>query len=87
MQKEFNWEFNALQSPAAVHFCVTERTAGCEQKFIQDFKKAVEMVKNDPENPKYNSTAPIYGMTTSIQENELLEEVVNQYIANYCDVI
>ena len=87
MHKEFGWEFNALQFPDAVHFCVTERTAGCEKKFIEDFKKAYEMIQKDPENPKYNSTAPMYGVTASLPDGGELEEVIQQYVANTCDVI
>ena len=87
MHKEFNWEFNAVQFPSAVHFCVTERTAGCEEKFIEDFKKAHEMVKNDPGNKKYNTWAPVYGATAIIPTKATLDDMVGQVIAGYCDVI
>ena len=87
MNKEFGYEMNTLQFPAAVHFCITERTAGCEERFIESLKKAIDIVKKDPNNPKYNTWAPIYGMTSSVPDNALLEDMVGDVISLYCDVI
>lgn len=87
MNKEFKWEFNALQSPAAVHFCVTEKTIGCEKQFMEDLNKAMEIIRKDPNNPKYNVWAPVYGMTSSLPDINTLEDMVAQVIAEYCDVI
>lgn len=87
MHKDFGWEFNSLQFPSAVHFCVTERTAGCEEKFLEDIVKAIDAVKKDPNNKKYNSWAPVYGVTSLLPDKETLDDMVGQVIANYCDVI
>ncbi|BFU19011.1 sphingosine-1-phosphate lyase, putative [Entamoeba histolytica HM-1:IMSS-B] len=87
MNKEFQWEFNTLQFPAAVHFCVTEKTIGCEKQFMEDLNKALDIIRKDPKNPKYNVWAPVYGMTSSLPDIDTLEDMVSQVIAQYCDVI
>jgi len=87
MNKEFGYELNAVQFPSAVHFCITEKTAGCENDFLNALKKSIEIVKKDPNNPKYNVWAPIYGMTANVPDDDLLEDMVANVIALYCDVI
>ncbi|ELP88323.1 sphingosine-1-phosphate lyase, putative [Entamoeba invadens IP1] len=87
MNKEFNWELNTLQFPSAVHLCLTENTIGCEEEFLKDLKKAMDIIEKDPSNKKYNVWAPVYGMTSSIPDNDTLEDMVGQVIAQYCDVI
>ncbi|KAL7714101.1 sphinganine-1-phosphate aldolase [Entamoeba marina] len=87
MSKEFHWEFNSLQKPDAVHFCLTERTAGCEEKFMTDLLKSIDIIRKDPKSKKYNVWAPVYGMTSSIPDNAILDDMVGQVCALYCDYI
>lgn len=62
---KIGWSLNALQHPASVHLCVTVRHIGKADKFLNDLKAAVEIVKQDP-NGALEGGSAIYGMASSM---------------------
>jgi sphinganine-1-phosphate aldolase len=67
------WRLNALQLPAALHFCVTRpNTApGVADAFIDDLREAVEYAKH-PARAEPKSGA-LYGLGGTPEGNEILE--------------
>jgi len=67
------WRLNALQLPAALHFCVTRpNTApGVADAFVGDLREAVEYAKH-PSRPSPRSGA-LYGLGGSPAGNEILD--------------
>jgi sphinganine-1-phosphate aldolase len=66
------WRLNALQMPAALHFCVTRpNTApGVADAFVADLRAAVEYAKH-PARPEPKSGA-LYGLGGTPEGNEIL---------------
>ena len=66
------WRLNALQLPAALHFCVTRpNTApGIAEAFISDLRDAVEYAKH-PARVEPKSGA-LYGLGGTLEGNEIL---------------
>jgi len=69
---EKGWRLNALQLPAALHFCVTRpNTApGVADAFVADLRAAVEYAKH-PARPEPKSGA-LYGLGGTPEGNEIL---------------
>jgi len=70
---EKGWRLNALQLPAALHFCVTRpNTApGVAEAFLDDLRDAVEYAKH-PARAQPKSGA-LYGLGGTPEGNEVLE--------------
>jgi glutamate/tyrosine decarboxylase-like PLP-dependent enzyme len=70
---EKGWRLNALQLPAALHFCVTRpNTApGVAEAFLDDLRDAVEYAKH-PARAEPKSGA-LYGLGGTPEGNEVLE--------------
>jgi sphinganine-1-phosphate aldolase len=78
-----HWSLNGLQSPAAVHLCVTLRhtTPGVADKFIADLNASVDYVRAHPETRGEMGT--VYGMTASVP----LRGIVGDFLKRYIDLL
>jgi glutamate/tyrosine decarboxylase-like PLP-dependent enzyme len=74
------WALNALQNPASVHFCVTLRSVGRVQDFLNDLKASVQDARNQPASDSHGS-APIYGAVGSLPAGP-----VKDVLCRYLDV-
>ena len=72
------WSLNGLQSPAAVHICVTLRhtAAGVAQRFVDDLRDAVEQARAEPGG---SLMAPVYGMASSVDTQGAVHEILRTY--------
>ena len=61
------WSLNSLQAPASVHLCVTVRTVGHEQRFLDDLQECFASVKAATvAGAKDDGSAAMYGMASSM---------------------
>lgn len=74
------WSLNGLQSPPAVHLCVTLRHAqpGVVQKFQDDLAASVKAVREFP--PSKDGMAPVYGLASSLPFKGLVGDLLCSYI-------
>jgi glutamate/tyrosine decarboxylase-like PLP-dependent enzyme len=74
------WSLNGLHKPSCVHFCISMRQAqkGFASKFISDLKKALEYVKQHPDEK--GSMAPIYGLAATFPDRELVADLLDVYM-------
>jgi sphinganine-1-phosphate aldolase len=74
------WSLNGLHHPACVHLCVTLRhtQAGVAERFIDDLKAAVKMVRNHPDAS--SGMAPIYGMAANLPVRSVVGNLLERYI-------
>ncbi|KAL7630932.1 UNVERIFIED_CONTAM: hypothetical protein RMT77_018782 [Armadillidium vulgare] len=78
------WHLQALQNPPGMHIYLTSlhtTNEGFAQEFIEDLRKAVEMVKQSPD-PNSGWTK-IYGLAKSVPDKRLVEELVKVYLDTY----
>ena len=73
------WSLNALHRPNSVHLCVTKKTVGKEQKFIDDLKECIDEVKNNMDLAK-EGNAPMYGMASSFPDRSAVKDIVYNYL-------
>jgi glutamate/tyrosine decarboxylase-like PLP-dependent enzyme len=78
-----HWSLNGLQSPPAVHLCVTLRHTqpGVADRFVQDLKAAVECVRARPD--ARGEMSAVYGMTESVP----LRGIVDDFLKGYIDLL
>lgn len=78
-----HWSLNGLQSPAAVHLCVTLRHTqpGLAEKFVADLNTAVEFVRAHPDT--HGEMGTVYGMTASVP----LRGIVSDFLKRYIDLL
>ncbi len=78
-----HWSLNGLQSPPAVHLCLTLRHAqpGIAEKFIADLNASVEYVRAHPQ--ERGDMSAVYGMTASVP----LRGVVSDFLKRYIDLL
>lgn len=74
------WSLNGLHKPACLHFTVTLRhtVAGVAQKFIDDLRQAVELVKSQPDDG--SGMAPVYGMAASLPFRGMVDDILRGYM-------
>jgi glutamate/tyrosine decarboxylase-like PLP-dependent enzyme len=72
------WSLNGLQSPAAVHICVTLRhtSEGVPQRFVADLGAAVDQARAEPGG---SLMAPVYGMASSVDTRGAVHEILRTY--------
>ena len=73
------WLLNTLQSPSAVHLCVTYVHRGRAAQFVNDVRDAVAEVRADPKRWSKGSAA-IYGMAASIPDITIVDDLAKGYI-------
>jgi sphinganine-1-phosphate aldolase len=74
------WSLNGLQSPPAVHLCVTLRHTqpGVAERFVADLASAVAQVRAHPEAG--GTMAPVYGMASSVEGRLAVEDILRTYV-------
>uniref|UniRef100_A0A0G4HB11 sphinganine-1-phosphate aldolase n=1 Tax=Chromera velia CCMP2878 TaxID=1169474 RepID=A0A0G4HB11_9ALVE len=78
MSKKFHWHLNSLQSPNAVHLCVTLAVAQkSEMAFIENLRESVALVAANPRE-WVTGGAAIYGMAQGVPQ-ELVSDLIGQY--------
>jgi sphinganine-1-phosphate aldolase len=77
------WSLNGLQSPPAVHLCVTLRHAqpGVVERFETDLAASVKAVRDVP--PTKDGMAPVYGLASSMP----FKGVVGDLLCSYVDAL
>lgn len=78
--KEAGWCLNILQNPASFHFCITSiHTDDMIDDFIRDiikFTNEIMVIDNRADL----QTASIYGTTQKVNDPEIIDDVVREYI-------
>lgn len=82
LSKIGKWKIDHLQNPNAFHFCVTMANADQVENFVEDLKKAVECVRNDPEAGK-TETVALYGAIAKVPD----KGIVGNLSLNYVDCL
>jgi sphinganine-1-phosphate aldolase len=74
------WSLNGLQSPPAIHLCVTLRhtQTGVAERFVADLGSAVDAVRSNPDTG--GTMAPVYGMATSVEGRAAVEDILRTYV-------
>jgi glutamate/tyrosine decarboxylase-like PLP-dependent enzyme len=83
--KRKRWVLDALQSPNAIHICLTVRHIGKGKEFVRDLIEAVELIKSDPAQFT-GGMAPVYGMAASIPDRTIIRDFVAGYLDRLLDV-
>eukprot|EP00879_Flechtneria_rotunda_P016083 GHRR01016824.1.p1 GENE.GHRR01016824.1~~GHRR01016824.1.p1 ORF type:complete len:524 (+),score=169.46 GHRR01016824.1:2119-3690(+) len=68
------WHLNALQRPAALHFCFTAQHLNVLPGLIGDIKDAIVALKANPEGLGSEGSAPIYGLAGASPDRGLIRE-------------
>jgi len=68
------WKINAVQNPSGAHICITMRTAGLENEFLEKLFESVEDVMANPK--KYRDTGAMYGAAVWVPPKELSKMMV-----------
>lgn len=74
------WSLNGLQSPPAVHLCVTLRHTqpGVVERFLADLEEAVRAVRDLP--PSGDGMAPVYGLAAALPFKGVVSDVLAAYV-------
>ncbi len=74
------WSLNGLQSPPAVHVCLTLRHAqpGVVEAFERDLRDSVQAVRDVP--PSKDGMAPVYGLASSMPFKGLVGDLLSSYL-------
>ena len=77
------WSLNGLHKPSCVHIAITLRHTqeGVCQRFIEDLKQAVEIVKTTLDTK--NGMAPVYGMAATIPARGIVSDILKKYLDIY----
>jgi sphinganine-1-phosphate aldolase len=76
------WSLNGLQSPPAVHLCVTLRHTdeGVAERFLTDLHSCVEAARREPGG---GLMTPVYGMAAVPETRGEVDDILR----TYCDVL
>jgi sphinganine-1-phosphate aldolase len=77
--KKRDWNLNALQKPASIHICCTYLHKDLAEKFIADVRDSIKEVLENPDMYKKGAAA-IYGMTETIPDTSLTEDIAKGYL-------
>ena len=82
MTKIRGWGISPLQNPRGIHFTLTYANCWQAESFIEDLRKAVIDVENNPEAKNYE-TAALYGMVAETPDKTLVGDIAK----NFCDCL
>lgn len=69
------WHFNALQRPAALHFCFTAQHVDVVPSLISDMRDSVSALKASPKAAASGEgSAPLYGLAGASPDRGLIGE-------------
>jgi sphinganine-1-phosphate aldolase len=76
------WSLNGLQSPPAVHLCVTLRhtLAGAPERFLADLRSCADAARRGSSG---GFSAPVYGMAAAPETRQDVDAILR----TYCDVL
>ncbi len=77
------WSLNGLHKPSCVHIAITLRHTlnGVCQRFVEDLKQSVEIVKTTPDTKK--GMAPVYGMAATLPTRGIISDILKKYLDTY----
>lgn len=78
MKKIGKWDLNHLQNPDAFHICVTYANAKQAHQFVEDLKKAVEIVRNEP--GINDGVVALYGAVASVPDKSIIGDITMNYV-------
>ena len=71
------WHLNALQRPAALHFCVTPANAEAVPQLLSDLAQAVAKVRAEKGNGSVKGgMAPVYGLAGSLPDRGAVGDIL-----------
>lgn len=75
------WNFNLLQYPSSIHFCVTLRHVqeDVKEKIVEAVKECVSKILSNPELQSSEMVA-MYGMSAKIGDKRIVEDIVIRYL-------
>ncbi|WIA20475.1 hypothetical protein OEZ85_004880 [Tetradesmus obliquus] len=73
------WHLNALQRPAALHFCFTAQHVDVVPGLIADVKSALAVLAKDPGGLGAQGSAPLYGLAGVSPDRGLIGEFLVAY--------
>ena len=79
MHKHSGWSLNSLQTPPAVHICITAANCHLADQFIVDLKEAVTITKAMP-NQEKSDAAALYGMIATVPDKTAISFVCDLYL-------
>lgn len=75
MKELSNWSLSKCQKPDVCHFLISSSNVEMAEKFVEDLKKAVELIKKDSK-VKNDAYMAIYGATTVITDKSMVDEML-----------
>jgi len=73
MEEHFKWHMERQQYPDCVHMTLMPSHTNTKHQLVEDLKKSVDMVRENPNLNKLGSAA-LYGMVARIPSNALVDE-------------
>jgi sphinganine-1-phosphate aldolase len=70
------WHLNALQRPAALHFCVTPANAEAVPQLLGDLAQAVAKVRAEKGKGGKGGMAPVYGLAGSLPDRGAVGDIL-----------
>lgn len=66
LKSQFGWDLGTTQRPPSCHLAVTMVSATNADRFLEELRTSIELVKQDTEGTKFASSAGVYGMAASL---------------------
>lgn len=84
MKTRYDWDLNALQSPACLHICCTYMHRDMAEQFVRELRDSVDAVRKTPEKFAQGSVA-IYGLAEAVgdsanEQGNLLGDLCKTFI-------
>lgn len=78
---KFGWNLNELQSPAAIHICITMNNISEKfvDNFIFDIKRSIKTINNTADVENDNGSS-IYGSSQKISDRSIIKGVAKHYV-------
>ena len=79
------WHMTKLQNPPGIHWSLTAKHAGMEQRFLADVATAVKRLDAEPELHR-GQNAAVYGVTSALP-GSVSNVVVSDLAATFCETM
>lgn len=82
MLGEKGWNCNPLQYPSAFHICITlmHVQEGVADAFLEDVSECAAVCMSDPDKKETEGMGVIYGMSQSIPDRSIVEDIACLYL-------
>ena len=84
--KEKGWCLSTIQNPPGLHISMVMGIASKWEKFVIDLKNCIMQVVEKP-SLNTNSLIATYGMTASVPDNRLLNDLIRIHTEQVLDVL